>query len=276
MVKYSVSNWIYGEEPLEKGMERLSKFGYDGVEIAGEPQKISTEKIQKLLEKYGLAASSICGIYTKERDLVSSSEKTRRGAVQYVKDCAKMAHEIGADIAIVVPSAVYKVKAEAPLEKEWGWAVEGIREVGGYAADLGVKLAIEAINRFETYFVNRIDQAVKLMKEVDLDNVRVMVDCFHMNIEEPSPANTIIQTGKKIVHVHIADSNRQAPGRGHTDFKSIVGALKTIGYDGYLAMEFLPPSADPYSALKGTRAGEFYDIYTRESIEFMKKIEEAL
>jgi len=272
VVKYSVSSWIYGDEPLERSMERLSKFGYDGIEIYGEPQKVSAKEIWRLSKRYGLEASSICGIYTKDRDLVSSSEKTRNNAINYVKDCAKMAHELGVSAVIVVPSAVNKVKPEVAPDQEWKWAVEGVREAGRYAMNLGVSLAIEALNRYETYLVNRISQAMELVEDVALDNVGLMVDCFHMSIEDESLANAIIAAKKKLLHVHIADSNRQAPGRGHTDFQSVVSALKQIGYSRYLTMEFLPPSADPYAALKGARTREFYDLYTKESIEYMKRI----
>ena len=270
MVKYSVSTWIYGEEPLEKSMERLARLGYDGIEIGGEPRKFTVKEVSRLLEKYNLEASSICGIYTNERDLISCQEKIRRNAIQYVKDCARLASQIGAGLVIVVPTAVNKIHPEAPPEQEWKWAIASIREAGEYAAGLGVNLALEALNRYETYFVNRIDQLLELREKVHLDNVQIMVDCFHMNIEEKSLPATIKRGGEHVIHVHIADSNRQAAGRGHTDFKAVVNALNSIGYDRYLTMEFLPPAADPYSALKGARATEFYDLYTSESINHMR------
>lgn len=271
MVRYSVSTWIYGDEPLEKSLQRLSKFGYDGVEIPGEPKKINAKRVRELLEKNGLGASSICGLYSTERDLTSSDAGTRRNAVQYVKNCAKFASDIGAEIVIVVPTAVGKTKPEKEREKEWKWAVSGIKEAGQYAGDLGVILAVEPINRFETYMVNRAEQAERLAREVALDNVKIMVDTFHMNIEEASPSNAIKKFGEKIVHVHLADNTRAPPGKGNTDFESIFNALKTVGYDRYLAMEFMPPSAYPYDAIREVKPEEF-DRQTKESIENMKRI----
>ena len=146
MARYSVSTWIYGEEPLEKSMERLSRLGYDGIEIGGEPHKINAEEVKMLLKKYGLEASSICGIYTSERDLISSNEKTRHNAIQYVRDCTQLASQIGANLVIVVPTAVNKIHPEASPEQEWEWAITNIKDVGKYAAGLGINLALEALN----------------------------------------------------------------------------------------------------------------------------------
>ncbi|MFQ5821514.1 MAG: sugar phosphate isomerase/epimerase family protein [Candidatus Heimdallarchaeota archaeon] len=277
MVKYAYNTLVYtgtelSGEPLKKGIERISRYGYDGVEIVGEPEKIDTKEVRRLLKKYDLEASSICSIYTRERDLVSSNEKVRKNAVKYVKDVARMAFELGASVIIVAPSACTKVYPEAPFEKEWDWAVENIRKAAQYAADLGVKLAIEPWNRYETYFINRLEQALDLRNDVNLKNVGVMGDLFHMSIEEASLADAILKVGKNLIHLHIADTNRAAPGRGHLDFKPIVKALKTINYKHYLSMELLPAAADPFAAMKVRKCDEFFDLYTEESIEYLKKL----
>ena len=265
----------YGGEPLEQSVARLSKFGYDGVEFVGEPTKVDTREIRELLKKYQIKASCVIPIYTARRDLVSANESIRRGAINYVKDCIKMAQEIEAPVVIVAPSACMKVYPEVTPEQEWGWAVAGIGEAGEYAASLGIKLALEAWNRYETYFLNRLDQALELVKAVNLNNVGIMADLFHMNIEEASMAKAITKAGNKLLHIHIADSNRAAPGQGHTDFRPIVEALKKINYEGYLTMELLPAAADPFAAMKVRKCEEFFDQYARESIEYMKKLEEA-
>jgi len=272
VVKFSVTQWIYGEESLETTVKRLSKFNYDGIELKGEPKEVNVRETKQLLKKYGLEVSSICGIYTPERDLINANEKIRRNAIRYVKDCIEMAANFNAKVVIVVPSAVTKTRSMAPLDMEWNWAIESLKEVGDYGAELSVILALEALNRFETYFVNKMDQLLRLMKDVNSKNVRVMADTFHMNIEEVNLAEAIRRADKNLVHVHLSDSNRQAVGMGHIDFHSIVNALKDISYDRYLTMEFLPPAADPYIAIKGFRDVEFYDTFTRESIEFTKKI----
>lgn len=277
-LKYSISNWIYGDEPLERTLERLVKFKYDGIEIKGEPKIYDEKKIRELLSSYNLEASSIAGMYpwlTNERDLANVDEKVRRRAVNYVKECLDFARDVEAPIVIVVPSAVAKTKPLGPLEKEWEWAVKSVTEAGKYAVDVGVLIAVEPINRYETYLVNNVDQALKFVNDVGIDNVKIMLDCFHMNIEETAPAASVRKAGRNLIHMHIADSNRKSVGRGHTDFKSIIRSLKDIHYTRYLAMEPLPPIADPYMAMKGLRPEEFLDLYAEECIQQLKFFERA-
>ena len=275
-MKYSVSNWIYGDEPFEETLERLSKFKYDGVEIVGEPKVYDSKKALRLLESYNLEVSSIAGMYpwpTQERDLANADEKVRERAVNYVKDCLNFANEIGAPLVIVVPSSVSKTRPQAPVEKEWKWAVESVRHAGKYAESVGVLIAVEAINRYETYLVNSVDQALKFAEDVGLESVKIMLDCFHMNIEEPDPAAAIRKAGKELIHLHVADSNRQSAGRGHTDFRAIMRSLKEISYTRYLTMEPLPPVGDPYLARTGLRSKEFLDLYTDECIRHLRFLE---
>ena len=278
-MKYSVMNWIYGNEPIEKTLNRLSKLGYDGISIKGEPDQYDPTKVRKLLEKYKLEAASIDGIYpwpTKERDLANPDERVRKRAVEYLRKCTDFASAVGAPLVVVVPSPVGKTKPLAPREKEREWAVESVRKVAEYALEKGIEVAVEPINRYETHLLNNAEQALEFAKEVAAENVKIMLDCFHMNIEEADPASAIRRAGRMLIHMHVADSNRQSVGRGHTDFKSILRALKEIGYERYLAMEPLPPLADPYDALTKQVCPELFDIYAEECITGLKSIERTL
>ncbi len=177
---------------------------------------------------------------------------------------------------IIVPSACMKSNRWKDPNEEMNWAVEGIHAGGEYANSIGVNIAIEAWNRYETYFLNRIDQCLDLMKKVDLPNAGVMGDTFHMNIEEESIAGSFRLAGKDLNHVHLADSNRAAPGKGHIDFLPVLKALKEINYQGYLTFELLPATSDPFGTLKAGGGREFFDEYTKSSIETMKLIEKQL
>jgi len=273
MAKFSYNLIAYGDEPLEKSIERLHRYGYDAAELVGEPEKFKVDEVTKILDKFGFKVSSICPIFTFERDLISSNEKTRENAIRYTKSVIKFASELGAQVITVGPvSACMKIHPEAPREIEMDRAVRSLTEIGNYAADLKVNLAVEPWNRYETYFINRIEQALELARRVNLENVGVMGDLFHMNIEEPSIPDAIKMAGNKLYHFHIADTNRAAPGRGHLNFEPIINALKSVGYSGYLTMELLPPLADPFIALKGGMYEEFFDRYTKESIDYLRKI----
>jgi len=271
-MRYSCHNWIFGKEPLEKSLERIARFGYDAVDLLGDPENTDINKVKGLLNRYKLEVACIGGAFPPERDLANADEQIRKTGINYAKKCLDIASEVDARSMVVLPSGVGKSKPTAPYEKEWNLAVDSIKEIGEYAAEKNVTLVIECLNRYETYLVNKLSQAVDMAKQIDLSNVRIMADTFHMNIEEPVIADSIREVGDYIKHIHLADSNREAAGRGHIDFKSIVQALKNIGYSGYLSMEFLPSSGSPYDAIQGKVDQKLADQFTRESIEYMKKI----
>ena len=276
MLKYSVSEGIYGQEPLEVSVERIAQFGYDGVEIAGEPYSLKASVVQELLKANGLEASSICGDYTSERDLSNVDPIVRANAVRYVKDCVIFASELGAQVVIVIPSSWCKTANFTLLDEEWKLARESICEAGQFAAGLGIQLAIEALNRYETYLINNITQALKLRDEVDLDNVGVMIDAFHMNIEERSIPEAIKKAAGNLIHVHIADSNREAAGFGHTDLRSLLQALLEIKYEGYIVMEFGLQSINSYLVSSPAAKDETLKLHTGQSINYMKKLHQEL
>lgn len=268
-IKISYNTLVYAGEDISEGIARLAKFGYDGVDFVGEPDQYNPAYIRCLLAQHNIEASSICAIFNRERDFVSSTPSIRKNAVNYVKQCVDFAAAIGAKAISVSATTCMKIKPEASLEQEWKWAVEGIREAGIYAGEHNIRLTLEAWNRYETYLINRLDQSLKMVNDINLPSVGCMGDTFHMNIEETNIGDALRAVGDKLYYLHIADSNRAAPGRGHVDFEEVKQALKDINYEGWIAMEILPAKADPFS---GARCEEFYDQYSRESIEFLKKL----
>mgnify|MGYP001296160906 CR=1 FL=1 len=244
----SATQWIFGSEPLETTASRLMRLGYDGVELSGEPDSYTADAVRAVVEPKGLAVTSICGIYTPARDLSHPSREIRGAAVGYVRACAALAAALDASVVIVVPTAVGRIGPEAEEGAERRWAVESIREASGFAEQVGVRLVIEALNRYESYLVNSLEAAAQLAADVGRPNVGIMADLFHMNIEEASLPDAIRSVAPLIWHVHLADSNRRAPGLGHTDFRTLIDVLAEIGYEGALTMEFLPPTANPYLA----------------------------
>jgi len=272
-IKISYNTLVYAGEPISEGIARLAKYGYDGVDFVGEPSQFDTKEICSLLDKYNIEASSICAIFTVQRDFVSSNPDIRKNAIAYVKSCVDFAAAINAKAISVQATACMKINSEASEEEEWNWAVEGIREAGLYAKEKGIRLTLEAWNRYETYLLNRLEQSLKMVNDINLPNVGVMGDTYHMNIEEDNMGDAIRKVGSKLYYLHIADSNRAAPGRGHINFDEIAKALRDINYDGWVSMELLPPAANPFS---GKRCEEFYDQYTEESIVFLKKLFERI
>jgi len=278
-MQYSISNWIYSTEDLEKSLKRLAKYEYDAVELEGEPdkEKYEPKKVKKMLRQYGLKVSSIAGMYLwKEeikRDLASSDKKIREQTIIYLFKCIDYAQLMGAKLVIVVPAAVSKLAPSLSKKEDWKNSVKAVQEVAKYAEKKDILLAIEPINRYETYLVNSIQDALYYACEVNSSHVKIMADTFHMNIEERDIPEAIRIAGNNLINVHIADSNRCSVGRGHINFKALIKALKEINYQYALTLEPLPPVSDPYLALEGGISEDIFDQYAGESIMGLKYFE---
>ncbi|HEY2371889.1 MAG TPA: sugar phosphate isomerase/epimerase family protein [Gaiellaceae bacterium] len=270
--KYAYNSFSYYGEEIERSVERVAAFGYDAIELVGEPEQYDGARIRELAAGAGISVSSISSMYTAERDLCHPDPGERRKAVDYVRAVADFAAAAGAATIIVAPSAVMKTSRLAPAADERRWAVESIREGGEYAASVGVDVALEPWNRYETYFLNRLEQAIELWRETGLANGGVMGDTFHMAIEEQSIHDALRSADGLLRHVHLADSNRAVAGRGHTDFRPILQALVDIGYAGYLSFEVMAPSGDPMG-IPEDAGPELFDADTKQAIEHLKALE---
>ena len=244
----SMHNWMRAE-PIEVTIARLAKCGYDAIEISGEPERYDTKHVRKLLQDHGLTCWGSVTLMLADRDLLAKNEAQRAASVQYVRDCITMVKELGGVEITIVPSTVGKIKPQGRPEEEWQWAVASLKSCYEHGQREGVRLAIEPLNRFETYFLNRHDQALALAKEVGPD-CGVCIDVFHMNIEEKDMYQAIRNCKGRLADFHVADNNRMACGMGHCDWGKIIGTLKEIGYDGALTVEFVAPvdrtPANPY------------------------------
>lgn len=279
-MKYSVSNWIYGNESIEKTVERLVKFGYDGIEIKGEPAEYDVEALIELFSSFNLEVGSVCGMWPwdptdpmNSRDLANPDEKVRAKAIEYAKSSLEFGNKLGAKAFICVVGGCGKTLQLH--EKEWQFGVDSVKKLGKTAIDTGVTIAIEPINRYELYLLNNVHDGLKFVKDVNSEGVKLMLDTFHMNIEEADPPASIRIAGKQLIHLHVGDSNRQSVGRGHTDFKGIIRSLKEIGFKGYMAMEPLPPTgANVYDLSQLDPA--VLDLYAEECITQLKYFEKVV
>jgi sugar phosphate isomerase/epimerase len=273
-VKYSYDALVYHGEPIAQSFERVARYGYDAIELVGEPANHDVAEVRALSLKHRIKVSSLCSIFFgPERDLVAAEAENREKAKKYVRDLVDFAAAIDCPMVIIRPAPFGKIAPTSDEASEWAWAVDGIRQSADYGAPKNIKFCIEAWNRYETYFGNTIVQVLKLRNAVDRPNVGVMGDSFHMAIEERSVPEAYRAAGKHLFHVHFADSNRAAPGAGHIDFGPILRALREIGYDGYIAFELLPAAADVFGTLQRGGGKEFFDDYTRMAIETCKAVE---
>jgi len=284
-------NWMRAE-PLEVTLARLAKYGYESIEISGEPEQYKPDEVRPLLEKYNLRCWGSVTLMLGERNLVSGNEGQRMASVQYTKDCIDLVAALNGTEMTIVPATVGKITPDGKPEEEWDWAVAGLKEIYTHSQPLGVRLAIEPLNRFETYFINRGAQAMALAEVVG-DDCGVCLDAFHINIEEQDLYQAIADCGPRLADFHVADNNRMPAGMGHYDWKRVVDALKQAGYDGALTAEFVAPvdrtPANPFpNALEtqpvdisdeqmkfiedhgsSTLSEEFYDWLTQKNAEHL-------
>lgn len=264
----SMHNWMRAE-PLEVTVRRLAKYGYKSIEIGGEPEVYNTSEVRGLLREHNLRCWGSISLMFTGLDLIQADEAGREKTVQYLKDCVTMVRELDGEVMSVVPSEVGKTAAQTDEETEWNWAVEGLKEVYTHAMKQGIKLALEPLNRFETNFLNRHDQALMLASAVGPE-CGVCLDAYHMNQEEADFGAALQAAGDKLFDFHVADNNRMACGQGQLDWHKIVRCLEDIGYDGALTVEFVAPldrtPANPYQ--NATAAAEA-DL-TEKQLKFIK------
>ncbi len=253
-MQVAMHNWMRAE-PIEVTIARLAKCGYDAIEISGEPEKYDTKHVGKLLKDHGLTCWGSVTLMLGDRNLLAKDEKNRAMSVKYVKDTITMVKELGGQEITIVPCTVGKLIAEAGAEEEWNWAVASLKQCYEHGMKEGVRLAIEPLNRFETYFVSRSDQALALAEAVG-PTCGVCLDAFHMNIEEKDMFQSIRNAAPRLNDFHVADNNRMACGMGSLDWAKIIGTLKEVGYDGALTVEFVAPldrtPANPYPNMMET------------------------
>jgi D-psicose/D-tagatose/L-ribulose 3-epimerase len=243
-VKFGINAWCWGypfyeEKLFTLAISRARRLGFDGMEVPLEnPQKLNVKKLRETLETYDMSVSSVNPALPH---LASSSADTRREAKEALRIALGVAREIGSECLLAVPSAVGKIDAELPREKEWNLCLEAFKEAGPVAADNNVCILVEAINRFETYFINTVADAARLVREVNHPNVKLLVDTFHMNIEELDILKAIRDAGDLIHYVHANENDRGQPGAGHIPFPKILKALKDLGYHRWLVIETFKP-----------------------------------
>ena len=226
---------------LETNLARIASLGYDGVELAiRDPKLIDLDDLDRLVRKYNLNVPAIgTGQAWGEEGLsfTDPDPAIRRAAIERVKSHVPVAARFNAVIIIGLVRGI--VKPGVDHTQAMGCLIEALRECSLAAEPFGIRLALEPINRYETTLINDAAQGLDLIEHVGADNFGLLLDTFHMNIEEPNIQDSIRQTGDRIFHFHVADSNRWYPGAGHLDFRSILTALFATGYTGFVSGEFL-------------------------------------
>jgi len=240
-MKFGVNTFIWAGE-FDRSMlpllARIKEHGFDGVQVPlFRPADFLASEIRKGAEANGLECS-VCPILVDGLSLISDDAALRKKTQQHLKDVIKLAADAGANtIAGPLYAPVGYLPGRRRNADEWKWAIEGYQSATGTLTDYKMTMAIEPLNRFETYFLNTAADAAKLCDEVGHPNVGVLFDTFHANIEEKSIADAFRTVGRHLKHVHTCENDRGIPGSGHVEWPSIFQALRDIHYDGWLTIE---------------------------------------
>lgn len=227
----------------ERGLETAAELGYDAVEVSlRDPQTEVVKKLRKTVRSSGLAVSAVAtgqSYYNDGLSPTSPDPTIRARLLDRMKGHVDFAAPWGALVIIGGVRGTFEGEPKTHAAQRQR-AVDAIGDYAEYASSQGVSLAIEPINRYETNFINTVEEALGFVGEVGAENLGVLTDTFHMNIEEVSIARSFERAGEKLGYVHFADSNRLAAGQGHIDFYELASVLRKSGYDGYICAEILP------------------------------------
>jgi D-psicose/D-tagatose/L-ribulose 3-epimerase len=240
-MKFGVNTFIWTADfnrshlPL---LPQLKAGGFDGVEVPlFRPAEFATADIAKGLAENGLECT-ICSVLTGGLSIISEDAAVRRQTRVHMEECVKTAAEVGAKImAGPLYSPVGYLPGRRRTADEWKWAVDCYQSLGPVLQQYGVTIAVEPLNRFETYFLNTAQDAAALCDQIGHPNVGVLFDTFHANIEEKDIAQGYRTVGRHLKHVHACENDRGIPGTGHVEWKSVFQALHDLKYDGWLTIE---------------------------------------
>jgi D-psicose/D-tagatose/L-ribulose 3-epimerase len=273
-----VNSWVWVSPPTDAAIAeiapRVKAMGFDLLELGVEnPGDWDPARVAEILAANDLGAS-VCAVMGERRDLLEGD--LIASTQDYIRTCVDAAATVGAS---VVAGPMY-----APTGKTWRmddaeWAaaidrlVEGLRPLADYAGGHGVRLAIEPLNRYETSFLNTVEQTMEVVDRVDSPVVGVLLDTFHMNIEEKDQAAAIRRAGDKLMHFHACGNDRGAPGADHIAWEAITVALREIGYDGAVVIESFTPDNQTIAraAAIWRPLAETQDALARDGLAFLQR-----
>ncbi len=224
---------------IEHSIALASEIGYQGIELAlKHPDEIDSKNIQSLLDRYRMEISCI-STGQVFADLGYSFLCDDRNKREFLIDLYKKMIDIAAEFSNLINIGRIRGNIEGK-HSSYNKFIEIIIPICEYAAERNVDVILEPLNRYECDFINTLEEGAVLIQQSGMKNLKLMPDVFHMNIEEPNIAESLKAFSQYVAYVHLADSNRYAPGMGHVNFQEIFNALKSFNYDGWVSTEILP------------------------------------
>lgn len=278
-IQYGVSTWLWTSpfttDSIDILFPKISAMGFDVVEIAVEdPSLIDIKKLKAGLERNQLNAM-VCGAFGPSRDLTHEDVSVHQNCFSYIEACFEFCNELGTGfLGGPMYSAVGKARM-VPADqrkREWDLAVKNLRTVSEMAAARGLEIALEPLNRFESDLINTTDDVLRLIADINHPAAKVMLDGFHMNIEERDIVQAITSAGDKLIHMQVSENYRGTPGTGQTRWDDYKKGLEAINYKGVVSIEsFTPENRELAGAVCFWHPmAESQDGFATEGLSFLK------
>jgi D-psicose/D-tagatose/L-ribulose 3-epimerase len=275
---FSVSTWLWTSPFTSETIALFPKIramGYQAVEIPVEyPEMIDPEIVKKALDDEGLQGI-VCGAFGPSRDLTHEDPAVHQECFEYLRRCFELCNAFDAKfLAGPMYSAVGKARMVPPEQrrKEWQLAVSNLQKVCEMAAEHELSIALEPLNRFESDLVNTTEDVVRMVKDIDHPAARVMIDSFHMTIEERDLEEAILTAGDALIHVQVSENYRGTPGTGLTPWESFRSGLEKVNYKGAVSIESFTPEIKELAGAVcfWKNMAESQDAFAEDGLKFLK------
>jgi len=280
MITFGVSTWLWTSPFSTDTIElfpKIKAMGYDAVEIPVEyPELIDGSRVKEALDKHDLAPV-VCGAFGPSRDLTHEDPAVHQACFDYIEQCFNLCNQWNADfLAGPMYSAVGKARMipEEQRKVEWNRAVENLYKVCQMAQESGLQIALESLNRFESDLINTADDLNRLVNDINHSAAKILLDGFHMSIEEPDLKKAITSVGNKLIHVQVSENYRGTPGTGQFRWNDFKSGLEEIHYQGCVSIEsFTPEIKELAGAVCIWRnLAEDQDIFASDGLAFLKQL----
>jgi len=278
-ITFGVSTWLW-ESPFTTNsialFPKIREMGFNVVEIPVEdPSLIDVEVVKKALLENQLEAS-ICIVFGDDKDLTAKDETCHKNAFAHAEKCFSLAQALGASfVAGPLYAAVGKARLASVEEKkeEWERAVTNLRTLSDMAKTYTLDIALEPLNRFESDLINTTDDVLRLLDAVNKDNIKILLDSFHMTIEEQDIRKAIQRAGDRLIHIQVSENHRGIPGTGLTPWSEFAQGLKDSNYQGAIIIESFTPENRPLAAAVNIwkKLAPSQDDFARKGLAFLKK-----
>ena len=278
-IEFGVSTWLWQSPFTSESITlfpKIKEMGFDVVEIPVEiPSKIDGKLVKKALDDNGLKAT-VCGAFGPTKDLTSDDVALHENCFTYVTDCFELCNLLETEfLAGPMYSAVGKARMVSQEQRkiEWDRAVNNLQRVCEMAKANGLSVALEPLNRFESDLINTSKDVMRLINDINQPNAKVLLDGFHMTIEEQNIREAIQLVGDKLIHVQVSENHRGIPGTGLTPWLDFKKGLEDIDYKGSMVIESFTPEIEELAGAVciWKTLADNQDQFASEGIQFLKK-----